>query len=397
MLRRLILPVLLTFAAVAAVAPSAHAAKGLEVGMQDDSVLVNHYWGSAPQAYARAKQLHASWVRVLVPWASTMTPQQARAKKKPKHITYNWAGFDAMIKDAHARGFHVQLVLTGASPAWASGDHKVNGINSVSPNAREYGKWTFTGGQALPRQKVTRYSIYNEVNHFGYLRPTGRKTLAKQATMYRNLYANGYKNIRRAYPKAQIFFGELAPYAKKGQSYSPLAFLRAVLCVNGNYKKRSKKCPKFVADGFAQHPYDNYHRRRGKDDVTMNSLGHLTSALDKLAKLGALRKHGHGKLSVYLTEFGYFSRTAQQEHRGGQARVQAGQARRRRLPDRAEEPARQGARLVPVLRAARGLAPGLAELLPAPRQLRDADLHGVADVGQPAQGPAREVARAPHP
>lgn len=309
MLRRLILPVLLTFAAVAAVAPSAHAAKGLEVGMQDDSVLVNHYWGSAPQAYARAKQLHASWVRVLVPWASTMTPQQARAKKKPKHITYNWAGFDAMIKDARARGFHVQLVLTGASPAWASGDHKVNGINSVSPNAREYGKWTFTAAKHFRGRKVTRYSIYNEVNHFGYLRPTGRKTLAKQATMYRNLYANGYKNIRRAYPKAQIFFGELAPYAKKGQSYSPLAFLRAVLCVNGNYKKRSKKCPKFVADGFAQHPYDNYHRRRGKDDVTMNSLGHLTSALDKLAKLGALRKHGHGKLSVYLTEFGYFSRT----------------------------------------------------------------------------------------
>ena len=309
MLRRLTLP-LAVLAVFAFAAPAAQAAKGMALGIQDDSVLVDHYWGNSAQLYTRAKQLRTSWFRVIVVWSATMSPTQANAKKKPKTVKYTFAKYDAMIASARKKGFKVQLTLAGPAPAWANANKKRSPTASVNPSASQYGKWAGLAAKHFRAKKVTRYSIWNEPNHFGYLKPTGKASVAKQAKMYRNLYKYGYKAVRKAYPKSQILFGELAPYYKKGQSYSPLQFLRSVLGVNAKYTKRSKKYPKFVADGFAQHPYDNYRAKRRKDDVTMNSLSHLTKALDKLAKLKALKKRTGGKLGVYLTEFGYFSRRA---------------------------------------------------------------------------------------
>jgi hypothetical protein len=309
MLRRLTLP-LAVLAVFAFAAPAAQAAKGMALGIQDDSVLVDQFWGSPAQLYPRAKQLHTTWIRTMVTWYSTMPFNQAAAKKKPKTVKYTFKKYDNMIAAARKKGFKVQVVLTGPAPAWATSNKKVGATTSVNPSATQYGKWAGLAAKHFRAKKVTRYSIWNEPNHFGYLAQSGKKTVAKQAKLYRNLYKYGYKAVRKAYPKSQILFGELAPYYKKGQSYSPLTFLRSVLGVNAKYTKRNKKYPKFVADGFAQHPYDNYRAKRRKDDVTMNSLSHLTKALDKLAKLKALKKRTGGKLAVYLTEFGYFSRRA---------------------------------------------------------------------------------------
>jgi hypothetical protein len=66
-----------------------------------------------------------------------------------------------------------------------------------------------------------------------------------------------------------------------------------------------------VADGYAHHPYEFANPPAapypGADNVTMGTLGRLTSALDRLAAAKALRTPDGKPLDVYLTEFGYFA------------------------------------------------------------------------------------------
>jgi hypothetical protein len=100
-----------------------------------------------------------------------------------------------------------------------------------------------------------------------------------------------------------VLMGETSPVGVASQHVpAPLAFLRGVLCLNESYKPVGH-CAELPADGYAQHPYDN---ARGpfadppKDDVTINTLGRLITALDRAASVGAVRRG----MPVYVTEFG---------------------------------------------------------------------------------------------
>jgi Cellulase (glycosyl hydrolase family 5) len=304
MSRRLLL-LLALLGTLLAVAPSARAAAPLEVGIQDDHVFVDNRFGyNLDSAYRSSRAMGARWMRIMVAWNQTLTPAQARAKKAPKTKRYTWGQYDSAIKRAQAQGFKVQLALKGPAPAWATSNKR---IGFTRPKASEYGKWVGAAVRRYRSRGVTRYAMWNEPNHVGSLAPLG-----SSPTLYRALYQSGYAAARKASPNATILIGETAPYAKRGQSLAPLAFLRSMLCVSSSYKSRSRRCPKFRADGFAHHPYDNFtppsKPRKGKDNVTIGSISRLTTALDRFARLGALRKRTSGKLSVYLTEFGYFAR-----------------------------------------------------------------------------------------
>jgi hypothetical protein len=84
---------------------------------------------------------------------------------------------------------------------------------------------------------------------------------------------------------------------------APLAFMRGVLCLSATYKK-SKKCGKISADGYAHHPYappaGPTFVPPKRDDVTIGVISRLTAALDKAGRAKAITS----KLKVYLTEFG---------------------------------------------------------------------------------------------
>jgi hypothetical protein len=162
--------------------------------------------------------------------------------------------------------------------------------------------------------RVDRYSIWNEPNHDGWLRPS-----AEAPQLYRALYVAGHAAIKQADPRAAVLFGETAPY-HGSRAMAPLTFLRRTLCLTGRYK-RDRKCMakmpegtrgRLRTDGFAHHPYDfrnkPEYRYRGNDNVTIGTLPRLTAALDKAARAGALwgpRKRRAP--DVYLTEFGYFA------------------------------------------------------------------------------------------
>ncbi len=307
------LPLALLAAALVAlvVAGSASAAPGLEVAVQDDAHLLSDNFGDRGPALDAAAALGAVYIRANVSWAGTApSPTSRRAPAAP---VYDFGRYDRLIDEAAARGLRVQLTLTGPAPAWASGAHKM-GIDR--PDAKRFGVFAAQAAAHF-RGRVTRYSVWNEPNWHGWLRPEkvchrGRctKTAARR---YRALYVAAYAAVKHADPAAQVWIGETSPNLRKRRSGAPLStaplkFLREMTCRDGIVKGCRGT---LKADGYAHHPYEFGHapnwRDPNRDNVTIGTLGRLRSALSKLSRARALRYTGSGTMPVYLTEFAYFT------------------------------------------------------------------------------------------
>ena len=288
-------------------APNSQAARGMELAIQDDGVFVvgNKRWqGDKPFEYARA--LGVTRIRANLAWAYTMFPQQYNARRKPASIQYEFGDIDALVNNAAEHGIRVHLSLTGPAPRWANSRRARPQKGAwYKPSAAEYGRWVAVVAQHF-KGRVDRYSIWNEPNWKTWLGPLG-----SAPSIYRSMYSRGYNAIKEADSRAQVLIGETSPYQRPGMSTAPLAFLRAVTCVNKNYR-RVRKCTRLRADGYAHHPYDFTHapafQYPGADNVTIGTLRRLTRALDRLSRAGALRKNGGGRMPVYLTEYGYFAK-----------------------------------------------------------------------------------------
>lgn len=308
-LARTTLALLATAAALVvgmAAAPSAQAGRGMELAIQDEGVFVvgNKRWqGDKPYEYARA--LGVTRIRANLSWAYTMNEDQYSARRKPATIQYDFGNIDALVDNAAEHGMRVHLSLTGPAPRWANSRRAQPQRGAwYKPNATEYGRWASVVAEHF-RGRVDRYSIWNEPNWKTWLGP-----LSSSPSLYRSLYTRGYAAIKKADRRAKVLIGETSPYKRAGLSIAPLAFLRAVTCVNKNYR-RVRNCTRLRADGYAHHPYDFTHapafQYPGEDNVTIGTLSRLTRALDRLSRAGALRKNGGGRMPVYLTEYGYFA------------------------------------------------------------------------------------------
>ena len=99
-----------------------------------------------------------------------------------------------------------------------------------------------------------------------------------------------------------ILIGETSPRGNENIVH-PLRFLRGMACLNGKYKK-TRKCSRLPADGYAHHAYTTRIGPRfepdDKDDVTIGVLDRLVVALDRAGRARGLPRG----LKIYLTEFG---------------------------------------------------------------------------------------------
>ena len=270
----------------------------MEIALQDDAVFVTNEYYGRDRGLAKAQQLGVTHIRVNVLWAASMG-SQGNASKRPSNPRYDFTAYDQIVGAARARGLQVQMALTGPAPRWATGN-KRRGV--YKPKYRYYEDFVEATVNHF-KGLVSRYSIWNEPNHVGWLAP-----LRSAPGLYSQLYRVGYNAIKRIDAGAQVLFGELAPYAsRRGSATPPLQFLRGVLRTNRSYKGSSKYA--LFADGFAHHPYDfgnkPTYRYPGSDNVTLATLGRLTSALNKLRKYGMLRRPDGGHLELYLTEYGF--------------------------------------------------------------------------------------------
>ena len=297
--RRLLLAAVLAFACVLALAPRAHGAANMEVAVQDDPLFVaNNYYGRT-KGLRHARQLGATRIRVNLSWTSVMPARQARARRKPGRIRYDWSGYDQLVAKTAGTNIRVQFALVGPAPAWATGNRK---IGPYKVKANEFGGFARAAATHF-KGNVDRYSIWNEPNYVGWLAP-----LSSAPRTYRSMYVEGYNAIKAADGNAMVLIAETSPYAIRGRATAPLAFLRKMTCANQNFT--SANCGGLITDGYAHHPYDFDHppsyKYPGADNATINTLDRLTGALDRLANAGGLRTPGGAAPDLYLTEYGYF-------------------------------------------------------------------------------------------
>ena len=271
----------------------------MEMAVQDDSVLLNRSYYHRDRALRQIAALGATRLRVNVLWVASMPVSQQRAHHRPATVYWQWQRVDSLIAAAAAHHLRVQLTLTGPAPAWATGNRR-RGV--YRPRADYYADFVRTA-VAHFRGRVDRYSIWNEPNHIGWLRP-----LRSGPSLYRKLYYAGYNAAKASDPSAQVLIGETSPYRDGRRATAPIKFLRGVACVDSHWHRHCSTGLR--ADGYAHHPYEFLHSPRyhypGADNATFGTLGHLTKALDRLRRSGALTGPGGGKLDLYLTEYGYF-------------------------------------------------------------------------------------------
>jgi hypothetical protein len=128
--------------------------------------------------------------------------------------------------------------------------------------------------------------------------------------IYRRLYLAGYAGLQASgnFTGMTVMMGETSPVGVRvGNIPPPLAFLRAVLCLNSRYHM-SSSCGMVPIGGWAQHPYTEKQGPNwvppSRDDVSIGTLGRLVTALNKAAAAGAIPAN----VPVYITEFGIESR-----------------------------------------------------------------------------------------
>ena len=295
--------------AACALAPAAHAAKGMELALADDPVLLARHYYDRDRALANARELGVTRLRVFVNWAGVMGKQR-ESTTPPAEPTYYWGIYEELIDAAARAGIRVQLDLAGPAPRFATGDKE---LGMTSPDPAQFGAFARAAATRF-KGRVDRYSIWNEPNHDGWLRPS-----ADAPRLYRALYVAGHSAIQQADPRAAVLFGETAPYHGT-RAMAPLTFLRRTLCLTTRYKI-DRRClagmpegtrGRLTTDGYAHHPYDfrnpPEYRFKGNDNVTMGTLSRLTKALDRTARAGAMWGPKKKRApDVFLTEFGYFA------------------------------------------------------------------------------------------
>jgi hypothetical protein len=285
----------------------AGAGKRMEVALSDDPVFLDQSYYQRDRGFEQARALGVTRMRAVLTWATVMG-DQAKRTTPPEHPEYYLQRYDRMIDRAAAAGIRVQLILTGPAPAFATADRR---FGANHPDARQFGDFA-RAIAAHFKGRVDRYSVWNEPNYVVWLAPLG-----ESPTIYRSLYLAGYAGIKSVDRHAKVLMGETAPFGIRGRSLAPLAFLRGAACVTKRYRT-DRTCAKTLpapggalrADGYAHHPYDFLHpptyRYKGRDNVTIGTLGRLTSALDRLRAARALIGPRRRPLQLNLTEFGYF-------------------------------------------------------------------------------------------
>jgi hypothetical protein len=243
-------------------------------------------------------------LRVIIYWrdvAPSPNRKQRPSFDQASPSAYDWAAYDPLIAAAQALHWKILLTVSGPVPRWAT----PHGEDIYSdPNATDFGKFMEAVGRHYGT-KVKLFSIWNEPNEPGFLRPQYVHGKLASASIYRGLFLAGYKGLEASdhFSGMTVLMGETSPTGVVSQGVpAPLAFLRGVLCLNSSYRPVGH-CALLPADGYAQHPYSN---SRGPfwvppaDDITMGTIGRLVTALNRAAAVHAIRPG----LSVYITEFG---------------------------------------------------------------------------------------------
>ncbi len=295
-----LLPALTILLALALVAPAgASRTQSLTFEAPRDLMTAS----SRADAIAEINSFGVRSVRVIVTWQS-VAPAAGSAQRPDFEPTdpasYDWGEYEPLMEAIKERGWSVLMTISGPVPQWAT-QSKLDNLTRPSPSA--FAAFVTAVGRKFGDQ-VDTWAIWNEPNQPQFLRPQyARGGKAASPAIYRNLYLAGVRGLRKSgQGDDKILIAETSPRGNSNVVH-PLRFMRAMLCLDSRYKKRSK-CSALPADGYAHHAYTTrqgpFFTPPNKDDVTIGVLSRLTKALDRARSAGALTK----RLPIYLTEFG---------------------------------------------------------------------------------------------
>ena len=319
--------VLIATTAAAALVAVAPARASMEVGMEDETLLLSGDLGG-PFAVSDWNKLGVDIVRIHAHWW-TIAPS-ARNTKRPSgfHATnpndpkYNWGVLDNAVNTVVNGGLKVMLTITGPGPVWASSSPSKHN-QAYKPKAKDFADFATAVAKRYGKN-VDRYLIYNEPNQKGWLQPQfscvkrhrHRVCTPVSPNLYRDLVRAAVPAVHKADPGSEAVIGELAPVGNNPISdntpMKPLTFLRAMGCVNDRYKSiKTGACKHFKAaqgDSFGYHPHPKKlapdKPNPDTDDAQMGDLQRLFTTLDKLTHRHRLRAKG-SRFKIRMTEFGY--------------------------------------------------------------------------------------------
>lgn len=314
---------LLVLLLLAVLAPSAHAARPLQLGFQDN-VLTGDPTEAAPWL-GRAVGVGTGVARISTGWGGIAANRPADPTD-PADPAYNWTGLDQGVRNLVTAGIRPLISLTGA-PAWAEGADKPASAASGAwkPDAAAFGQFAqvlarrYDGtypdpldpSATLPR--VTAFQPWNEPNLDLYLAPQWTKKgghfVHTGPVIYRGLQNAFYSGIKAAQPSATVVTGGTSPFGDPqpgGARSQPARFWRDALCLTAKLKKACNATMRF--DAIAHHPYSVGAPTRkaiNSDDVSIPDLRKITRPVAAAVRLGrALPKKAK---ALWITEVSYDS------------------------------------------------------------------------------------------
>jgi hypothetical protein len=344
-------------AAIAALASPALASKGQLSMFQDDRSLRGSGDEMRTKTLSELDALGVDIVKTIVSWRAMAPggetkPNGFDGTNPEDYPAAAWAPYDALARDAQARGMRVLFALGGLAPDWAS---KSGGIaGSKQPNVGEFRQFvkavgtrysgsyvTGAGGNApgppppddpdlplpLPMQataaqagstppRVNLYSVWNEPNLGNWLSPQHKNGRPFAPHHYRRLVNAADSALGdTGHGSDGLLIGELVPFGAADNRIRPLEFLREMACVNRRYRPfrgkaaRKRGCDNFRAvpgTGLAHHPYTLAAgpnlRPEHRDDVP---IGYLPRMVKTLNRLGGKNRLERARMDIWITEFGF--------------------------------------------------------------------------------------------
>jgi hypothetical protein len=261
----------------------------------------------------------ATTVRLTLSWPS-VAPQVEPPSwdpTNPADPNYDWAKFDAVVREAAARGIRIYVTVAGA-PKWAQGTPVVDDeLAARTPDPVAFGQFaqalasrysgTFEG---LPR--IRYFQAWNEPNISLYLVPQLEGGKPVSPAFYRrmlNSFARAVHAVRR---DNVVIAGGLAPFRDIAPSvlaqdpdWGPLSFMRALLCVSKSGRPTCSARVDF--DIWATHPYTSggpSHHAVLENDVSLGDLPKMRAVLAAAARAGHLVER---RPAFWVTEFSWDS------------------------------------------------------------------------------------------
>ena len=316
---------LAALAASLAVPAAAHASPTMEVGVADDRLLFE----SPEQAASTVADWQAAGVdtiRIIARWgavapaANDIAPPAGFDPANPDDPRYDWRALDRAVGEVTGAQMRVLLTVTGWGPIWGS-RFPAKRNPRWKPDPQRFAQFA----TAVARRygaSVDRYIVWNEPNVAQWMQPQSqcsqRGTCTPSAPhQLRRIYEAAEPAIRAADPGAQVMIGALAPRGTSGASQNanlrPLAFLRALGCVDGRYRKvRTGACRGFTpvtADLLAFHPHGLKMAPTThdpvRDDAQLGDVGRLASVVDRIQRAGGIRVRGASRLPFWFDEYAY--------------------------------------------------------------------------------------------